>query len=104
MRQRLKVSASARTGQKVLHAKFGRGVIETFYVYPDGTTTIWVNFSSHGPKTLMPRRYDLRIDVRQSVRAIAGEGKTDMENKESRDVCATVQWGNWTRLNCGRPY
>jgi hypothetical protein len=42
-----------KAGQKVLHPKFGRDVIASFYVYPDGTTTVWVNFGSHGPKALL---------------------------------------------------
>jgi hypothetical protein len=50
-----------RAGQKVLHPKFGRGVIESFFVYRDGTTTVWVNFDSHGPKALLPKYAALRL-------------------------------------------
>lgn len=50
-----------KAGQKVLHPKFGRGVIVSFYVFPDGTTTVWVNFGSLGPKALLPKYAALRL-------------------------------------------
>jgi hypothetical protein len=50
-----------KAGQKVLHPKFGRGVIQSSYVYPDGTTTVWVNFGSLGSKALLPKYAALRL-------------------------------------------
>jgi hypothetical protein len=51
-----------KAGQKVIHPKFGRGEIASFYVFPDGTTTVWVNFGSHGRKALLPKYAALRIE------------------------------------------
>jgi hypothetical protein len=50
-----------KAGQKVRHPKFGRGVIESFFLYDEGTITVWVNFPSHGPKALMPKYASLEL-------------------------------------------
>lgn len=50
-----------KAGRKVRHPKFGVGVIESFFVSDDGTTTVWVNFSSHGPKSLLPKYASLTL-------------------------------------------
>jgi hypothetical protein len=47
--------------QKVLHWKFGRGVIESFYVFPDGTNTVRVDFGAHGSKALLPKYAALKL-------------------------------------------
>jgi hypothetical protein len=44
-----------KAGQKVLHPKFGRGVIESFFLFDEGTITVRVNFPSHGPKALLQK-------------------------------------------------
>ena len=50
-----------KAGQEVVHPKFGRGVIESFFVCRDGTVTVWVNFGSLGPKALLPKYAALRL-------------------------------------------
>jgi hypothetical protein len=47
--------------QKVVHPKFGRGVIESFFLYDEGTITVWVNFPSHGSKALLPKYASLEL-------------------------------------------
>jgi hypothetical protein len=40
-----------------------RGVIESFFVHDDGTTTVWVNFAIHGPKAAKwDRSYERRTN------------------------------------------
>lgn len=50
-----------KAGQAVKHPKFGRGVIESFFRYDEGTTTVWVNFASHGRKALLPKYASLEL-------------------------------------------
>ena len=50
-----------KAGQQVVHPKFGRGVIESFFLYDEGTLTIWVNFATHGPKALSPKYAALKL-------------------------------------------
>lgn len=51
----------ARVGQRVRHPKFGLGVIECFYVYDDGTTTVRVKFRGLlGSKVLLPEHAKLK--------------------------------------------
>lgn len=50
-----------KAGQQVVHPKFGRGVIESFFLYDEGALTIWVNFATHGPKALLPKYAALKL-------------------------------------------
>jgi hypothetical protein len=50
-----------KAGQKVLHPKFGPGVIESIFRYDEGTTTVWVTFPTHGPKALLPKYASLKL-------------------------------------------
>jgi hypothetical protein len=37
------------------------GVIDSFFLFDDGTTTVWVNFASHGKKALLPKYAALKL-------------------------------------------
>jgi hypothetical protein len=43
-----------RTGDKVKHPVFGKGVVEEGYVWASGERTIRVLFKKHGSKPLVP--------------------------------------------------
>jgi hypothetical protein len=50
-----------KAGQKVRHPTFGHGVIESFFLYDEGPTTVWVDFPSHGRKALLPKYASLQL-------------------------------------------
>ena len=49
-----------RTGDKVKHSAFGKGVVEEGYVWASGERTIRVHFDKHGSKALVPEYAKLR--------------------------------------------
>ena len=49
-----------RTGDKVKHPRFGKGVVEEGYVFSSGERTIRVLFDDHGSKALVPEYAKLK--------------------------------------------
>jgi len=49
-----------RTGDKVKHPMFGKGVVEEGYVFSSGERTIRVLFDDHGSKALVPEYAKLK--------------------------------------------
>ena len=43
-----------RTGDKVKHPVFGKGVVEEGYIWASGERTLRVHFDKHGSKALVP--------------------------------------------------
>jgi len=49
-----------RTGDKLKHPVFGRGVAEEMYIWESGECTIRVLFKKHGSKALVPEFANLK--------------------------------------------
>jgi hypothetical protein len=49
-----------RTGDKVKHPFFGKGVVEEGYIWETGERTIRVLFDNHGSKALAPEFANLK--------------------------------------------
>ena len=49
-----------RSGDKVTHPHFGKGVVEEGYVWASGERTIRVRFDKHGSKALVPEIANLK--------------------------------------------
>ena len=49
-----------RTGDKVKHPQFGKGVVEEGYIWSTGERSIRVLFDKHGSKALVPEYANLK--------------------------------------------
>ncbi len=53
-----------KTGDRLKHPHFGKGVAEEMYIWESGERTIRALFRKHGPKALVPELANLKRRLR----------------------------------------